>query len=118
MVLNAKRWRLDTTSDQSAEEEEEEVDVLEPWATFLKRTARWTEQQLKDAGQREWLVVWRMRQWRWANKLATLDVEKWSNIATLWQPLVHSRHPCGRAQSRPRKRWDHHRLLGTAISQP
>ena len=39
-------------------------------------------------------------------KLVSKDVEKWSAIATTWQPLLHSSRPRGRAQARPKKRWD------------
>ena len=78
---------------------------MEPWHEFLKRTARWTEEQLGKAGQKEWLASWRTRQWKWACKLMTQDKGKWSADCTLWQPLVHSSYPCRRAKARPKKRW-------------
>ena len=110
MLLNAKRARLVATSSEHSssepEEDTEEVDVLELWSEFLKRTARWTEEQLIQSGQSEWLDTWRSRQWRWACNLVTKDAEKWSAIATIWQPLLHSSRPRGRAQARPKKRWD------------
>lgn len=110
MVLNAKRWRLEVTSSQGSacadEDDDQEVDFLESWPKFLKRTARWTESQLKEAGQSEWLDIWKRRQWAWAGKLATRDAEKWSATATLWQPLLHSSQPRGRPRARPRKRWE------------
>ena len=71
MVLNAKRRRVapkESSSTSSADEtevneeqEEKEEDVMESWADFLKRTAKWTEEQLKAAGQKEWLATWRTR---------------------------------------------------------
>ena len=79
---------------------------MESWQDFLKRTTRWTEEQLKAAGQKEWLATWRTRQWAWAGKLFTKDETKWSAIATRWQPLLHTRSQKGRQQGRPRKRWD------------
>ena len=91
-----------TDNDENATEDEA---VLEPWPEFLKRTARWTEEQLKVAGQSEWLTTWRTRQWRWAHKLVTHEESKWSAIATHWNPLLHSDAPRRRAQARPRKRW-------------
>ncbi len=110
MVLNAKRWKLEATSSQESEgaelDEADDTDALEPWSDFLKRTARWTEEQLSKAGQKEWLAVWRERQWKWAGKLMTKDTHKWSSVATLWQPLIHSGGPRGRAQARPKKRWN------------
>ena len=107
LILNAKRWKLEpTSSDSSATDEDTEVDNMEPWAEFMKRTARWTEEQLAKAGQSEWLDIWRRRQWRWASKLATADAHKWSATASLWQPVLHSSCPRGRAQARPKKRWD------------
>ena len=107
LILNAKRWKLEpTSSDSSAVDDDAEVDLMEPWPDFMKRTARWTEEQIAEAGQSEWLDIWRRRQWRWASKLATTDAHKWSATASLWQPLLHSSHPQGRAQARPKKRWD------------
>ena len=107
MVLNARRMTLEATSSQSQEGDDgAEDNMLEPWPDFLKRTARWTEEQLSKAGQSEWIQTWRRRQWKWACRLVTDDAEKWSFIATIWQPRLHSSQPCGRTQSRPRKRWD------------
>ena len=110
MVLNTKRARLVVVTSESSlsgdEEDIEEIDTLEPWPEFLKRTAVWTEEQLKKARQGEWLDSWRKRQWIWACKLVSADAEKWSAIATTWQPLLHSSCPRGRAQARPKKRWD------------
>ena len=33
-------------------------------------------------------------------------MNKWSAISTRWQPLIHTKGPKGRAQARPRKRWE------------
>ena len=118
MVLNAKRWRIQSTSSSDEEETSEDIDLLEPWPDFLRRTARWTEQRLKEAGQDEWLAVWRKRQWMWAGKLATKCAEKWSAVATQWEPLVHSSQPRGRAQARPRKRWEQDLVDFLAAEEP
>jgi len=113
LVLNAKRQRvqLDGTSQESndgieAEEDEEQLLLLEPWPDFLWRTARWSEEHLKAAGQKEWLTIWRARQWNWATRLVNDDSQKWSATATQWQPPLHCRKPSGRLQARPRKRWE------------
>ena len=58
MVLSVKRFKREGTAehDKIPDQDEDEVnDTLEPWPDFLKRTARWTEEQLKKAGQEEWL---------------------------------------------------------------
>ena len=114
LVLNARRKRVqleaasqDTEdTDNEEEEEDEQLDLLEPWHEFLQRTARWTEEQLRKAGQKEWLAIWRTRQWNWARKLITDDAHKWSATAMQWQPLLHSTRPGERPQGRPRKRWE------------
>ena len=105
MVLNTKRARVVVASSED-EKDMEEIDTLEPWPEFLKRTARWTEERLKKARQGEWLDSWRKRQWTWACQLVSADAEKWSAISTTWQPLLHPSRPPGRAQARPKKRWD------------
>ena len=91
----------DSESDQA-----EEMEVLEPWPDFLRRVAQWTEEQLDSAGLLQWTAQWRRRQWKWAAKLVNEGSDKWSNVATAWQPLVHSSRPCGRRQARPRERWE------------
>ena len=107
MVLNARRLRIQSASSSEDDDETtEDIDLLEPWSEFLRRTAGWTEQQLKASGQSEWLAVWRKRQWTWAGKVATKDRDKWSGVATQWLPLLHSSELRGRAQARPRKRWE------------
>ena len=110
-VLNARRRRVEATSSwhshsEDDDVEEQEVDALEPWAEFLTRTTRWTEEQLRNAGQQEWLETWRKRQWQWAGRLVSKDAGKWSAVTTRWQPLLHSSAPRGRAPGRPKKRWD------------
>ena len=58
LILNAKRWKLEpTSSDSSAVDDDAEVDLMEPWPDFMKRTARWTEEQMAEAGQSEWLDI-------------------------------------------------------------
>ena len=107
MVINAKRRRLnDTEQADNDSDDTEMVDPdLESWPEFLRRTAEWTEEQLKQAGQREWLQVWRQRQWKWACALQSRHSHEWCAIATAWKPLLHTRAPSNRPQARPRKRW-------------
>ena len=61
MVLNAKRRTLPASSSDasvSADTSDEGSDIsnLEPWVDFLKRTAQWTDEQLKNAGLSQWTV--------------------------------------------------------------
>ena len=68
MIINAKGRRLHEMSEGEQQDDHEhdqdnEVTVeLEPWANFLKRTARWTEEQMMKSGQKEWQRFWRERQ--------------------------------------------------------
>ena len=95
MVLHAKRRR---TAGNTGD------DNVEPWAEFLQRSAKWVEQKLQDTGQQEWLDIWRQRQKKWDQKLAARK-QRWSAVATLWNPLLHSSSRRGRAKARPVKRW-------------
>ena len=69
-------------------------------------------------GQSEWLDTWSRRKWKWAGKLASNDAHKWSATATLWQPLLHSTSWCGRAQARPKKRWEQDILEHLSHEEP
>ena len=111
MVLNAKRPTISSSSSSTTDEdkeegEENEAKELEPWQVFLKRTARWTEDQLDKANLQQWTAQWRKRKWTWAAKLLERGNRKWSSIATMWQPLLHGSGPCGRRQARPKRRWE------------
>jgi len=114
MVLNAKRRTIDVGSEsplasdlegEGGDDKESTTSHLEPWPDFLRRTARWAEDQLASAGISEWLDAWRARQWKWAGQVAK-NLEKWSSVATVWDPLLHASGPRGRRQARPKKRWE------------
>ena len=113
IILGAKRRVLFTSLSESSSNssssdvvsEDEDV-ALEPWVDFLKRTTRLVEDKLMAAGEKEWLASWRIRKWRWAGKLVSQNQHKWSYTALLWNPLLHSQRAAGRAQGRPRKRWE------------
>ena len=92
LVLNAKRRTKD--------------EVLESWPEFLKRTAQKTDELLERGGLQQWAEKWRTRKWRWAQKLFTEADGKWSRVATVWNPFLHSSYPRGRKQARPKKRWE------------
>ena len=109
MVLNARRRTVtpgSSSNDSSAAKDENDAAEFESWPDFLKRTAQWTDEQLEKANLCQWSVQWRRIKWKWAAKLADAENSKWSAVATMWQPLLHSRFPCGRLQARPKKRWE------------
>ena len=113
MVIGAKRRILkefegassESVSEEAGEDDDGDEALLEPWPDFLTRTARLAEEKLEDAGQAEWLELWRRRQWKWAARLVVSEQHIWACKTLLWDPVVHSRRPASRAQSRPRKRW-------------
>eukprot|EP00973_Karenia_brevis_P094805 12424261-Karenia_brevis.AAC.1 len=54
LILNAKRRKLHSSSDEDEDAEaNEDLDreELEPWPEFLRRTARWAEEHLQAAGR-------------------------------------------------------------------
>jgi len=88
MVLNARRRILpadgsDAASSTDASDHSTNTSNLEPWVDFLRRTAQWTDQQLKDAGLSKSDVLWRKRKWQWAAKLLGEGLDKWGVKATL-----------------------------------
>ena len=60
MVLNTKRRTMTTSSssDSDAPEDGGDADNLEPWPEFLKRTAQWSDEQLKKANAQQWTDCW------------------------------------------------------------
>ena len=61
---------------------------LEPRADFMKRAARWTDEQRQNAGLPQGTLHWKRRERQWAAKLVEEGVNKWSTRASLWQPLI------------------------------
>ena len=109
MVLNAKRRVIHTDQADSSTDTSDHDSVsstLEPWVEFLRRTARWIDEQLQKAGLSQWIVLWKRRKWQWAGQILRDNNDKWSRRAMLWQPWVHSKIVCGRRQARPEKRWE------------
>ena len=119
MVLCAKRRVLALTSSSDTENEDgSDTDELEPWQDFLKRTAQWADRELEKANLHQWAVQWRRRKWKWAAGLLDENNNKWSAVATKWQPLIHSSCPCGRRQARPKKRWEQDFIEFLRATQP
>ena len=112
MILHAKR-RKQMTAESFVEPGSEETqniseDVMEPWPEFFKRTAEQVQEQCQRAGILEWTVKWRRRKWTWIQRLFTTAKHKWSSVATIWQPEVHSASSTRRKQEQafPKKRWE------------
>ena len=89
-------------------------------AEFMRRTARWTEEQLQTSGLQEWLETWRYRQWAFATDLHTKHKLKWSAKAFEWLPLIHSSQPRSRPPGHPKKRWsaDFEDFVVQALGRP
>ena len=64
------------------------------------------------------LIGRKRKKWVWAANLMEKGVAKWSAIATLWQPLLHSSVPRGRRQARPKKRWEQDLVDYVAKARP
>ena len=79
LILKTGRLAEDELPDASGDSEEQN-ETLESWADFLRRTARWSEVQMQKAGQKEWLHLWRGRQWDWMSKIMTTGRDKWSAV--------------------------------------
>ena len=120
MILNAKKRVMPpgSSSESDPDSEASQTGNLDSWQSFLKRTAQWTQEQLEKAGLQQWTEKWRSKKWQWASKLLCDTNNKWSAVATEWQPLIHSRYLCGRRQARPKRRWEQDFLdyLGDSIS--
>ena len=58
MILNAERRAVvpNSSSDTDAEDEEDDAEVLEPWQDFLKRLAKWMDEQLEKASIQQWVA--------------------------------------------------------------
>ena len=110
LVIGARRrvQRYDSSenSDDTEAEGSDEQPEIESWPAFLRRTARFADELLETTGIEPWVTQWKRRKWRWAAKAMEAGSEKWTKIATLWQPVLHSSRPAGRRQARPRRRWD------------
>eukprot|EP00973_Karenia_brevis_P063820 8871716-Karenia_brevis.AAC.1 len=87
-------------------EEAQQEDCLEPWQDWIKRATRECEQRVEKLSIESWLVKWRRQQWRFAQKLVTHDIHKWSYAALKWQPDIHNPGRAARQGGHPYKRWD------------
>jgi hypothetical protein len=87
---------------------------LEPWDAWLRRTARYMEEQLESAHLRDWVSQIRSRKWRWCSKVVRQTDNRWTSTLLSWDPTCVSQR--GRRQGRPVTRWadDIQKFLATA----
>ena len=78
---------------------------LEPWADFIRRATRATEEHLQTARMEPWVHQQRRRKWRWAFRVANMDTDRWASQAMYWDPALTS-ISARRATGRPKRRWD------------
>ena len=90
------------------------VDELEPWVDWIRRSTHEAELQLRRLHIADWITIQRCRKWEWASRVAR-DEHKWSHKVLNWDPQQHTRqrhiehlhihcHP-QRRQARPKIRW-------------
>lgn len=79
---------------------------MESWPDFIKRSTQTAERLAQKFNVECWLTHYFRCKWRWAMRIANQDVERWSSMASRWDPQIHDERPCQRNQARPRKRWE------------
>ena len=56
----------------------QEDDTAEPWQDWIRRSTHEAEEHLKTIGMEDWVSSQRRRKWRWAQRIATANSEKWT----------------------------------------
>jgi len=84
-----------------------ENDVLEPWQDFLRRSNQIAETHARRSGIEEWTTRYLRKKWRWASRIAGHSRDRWTKLATSWEPEFDERRCAIRHHARPRRRWDH-----------
>ena len=77
----------------------------EIWVQWLKRTARSLEAQIKKGAATEGVTEQRRRKWRWAGRVATDTLGKWTLKALTWDPTLDARYNPRRRPGRPLTWW-------------
>lgn len=65
---------------------------LEPWADWIQRCTHEAEAQMKTMGLEDWVAIQRRRKWRWARRVATESLNKWTLKALTWDPTLDARY--------------------------
>ena len=79
---------------------------LESWPDYVKRATRTAEHHLDRLNIESWTTTYFKRKWRWASRVATQPLSRWTRRALTWQPELHDKRTRSRPQARPHKRWD------------
>ena len=58
-------------------------ETTETWLEWMRRCTHEAEDQMKTLGIEDWITEHRRRKWRWAQKVATEQLDKWSVKALL-----------------------------------
>ena len=82
---------------------------MEPWVDWIRRVTHNVESSLQKLKIRTWVEQARKRKWRYAAELYSGRGErKWTHIALVWNPQLHSdtlRPTARRKPARPNLRW-------------
>ena len=104
--VNSNPDEYQLSVDEVSDENEE--GMLETWVEWIRRTTREAEGHLENTGIEKWITQIRRQKWRCAQRHATLDPDRWSHVAMIWNPLIHYRNSRGRGHrkvARPKTRW-------------
>ena len=114
MILGAGRRveeRRDSEADSGSSEVEPSPDdtsngdcELESWVSWVRRTTQTVERQMRKSRIDSWMVAWRKRVWRWAQRVATADSIRWMWKIDRWDAELDAASR-GRPAHRPVKRW-------------
>ena len=78
--------------------------VDEDWITYIQRATHKSDELAENCGSTDWIVLYRQRKWRLAEKAANYTDNRWVQRILQWTPwfraLPHRR------VGRPSKRWD------------
>ena len=80
-------------------------DSLEPWKDWIKRCTYYAEEKMRSLGIEDWVTIQRRRKWKWARRVATDTLDKWTLKTLTWDPTLDTRHETRRHPGRPYTRW-------------
>ena len=80
-------------------------DSLEPWKDWIKRCTYYAEEKMRSLGIEDWVTIQRRRKWKWARRVATDTLDKWTLKTLMWDPTLDTRHETRRHPGRPYTRW-------------
>ena len=122
MILGQGRRRIESTRGLTEEDQksgdsegdcasiqDDEGEMVEPWVDWIRRVTHNVESSLQRLKIRTWVEQARKRKWRYAAELYSgRGRQKWTHIALLWNPQLHSdtlQSTARRKPARPNLRW-------------